>query len=199
MRQLLAGILVGLSAAVVVLGADALFTSFGGGGLQPLLAIELKTYDWRLSHTARPETARTDIALIDIDERSLRLLQPFAGRWPWPRVVHSSLIDFLAQSGARLIVYDIDFADADTRIGFKYGDSTWSGAESDKALADSIRAAGNVILLADASYDADTPEIDAPAARRLRRSTCPAFSIARACCRRSASLASAASGSATTC
>ncbi len=159
MRQLVAGILIGLSAALLVLGADALLTSFGGD-LQPLVAIELKTYDWRLAHTARPETARTDIALIDIDEGSLRLLQPFAGRWPWPRVVHSSLIDFLAHAGAKLIVYDIDFADADTRSGFKYGDSTWSGAESDQALADSVKAAGNVILLADASYDAETPEVD---------------------------------------
>lgn len=160
MRQTLAGIVVGLFAAAIVLGTDALFTSLGAGGIHPLLAIELKTYDWRLAHTARPETARADIALIDIDEGSLRMLQPFAGRWPWPRVVHSSLIDFLARAGAKLIVYDIDFADADTRLGFKYGDSTWSGAESDKALADSIKAAGNVILLADASYDAETPEVE---------------------------------------
>jgi adenylate cyclase len=159
-RQLLAGLLVGLCAAAVVLGADAFFTSFGGGGLHPFLAIELKTYDWRLSHAARPEAARKDIALVDIDERSLRALQPYAGRWPWPRVVHSSLIDFLARSGAKLIVYDIDFAEADTRVGFKYGDSTWSGAESDKALTDSVKAAGNVIMLADASYDAETPDID---------------------------------------
>jgi adenylate cyclase len=153
-------VVVGLAAAAIVLGADALFTAFGGGGLQPLLAIELKTYDWRLTHTARPDSANKEIVLVDIDEGSLRMLQPFAGRWPWPRVVHSSLIDFLAQAGAKLIVYDIDFAEADTRIGFKYGDSTWSGAESDKALADSIKAAGNVILLADASYDAETPDIE---------------------------------------
>ena len=141
-----------------MLAADLLFTMFSSGGLHPLQTVELKTYDWRLSHTARPETARKDIALIEIDEGSLRTLQPFAGRWPWPRVVHSSLIDFLAHAGAKLIVYDIDFAEPDSRVGFKYGDATWSGAESDKALADSVKAAGNVILLADASYDAETPE-----------------------------------------
>jgi adenylate cyclase len=157
-RKLVAGILVGCGAAGIVLAADALFTRFGGGGLHPMQAVELKTYDWRLSHTARPETARKDIALVEIDEGSLRTLQPFAGRWPWPRVVHSSLIDFLARSGAKLIVYDIDFAEPDSRIGFKYGDATWSGAESDKAFADSVKAAGNVILLTDASYDAETPE-----------------------------------------
>jgi adenylate cyclase len=159
-RRLFAGILLGISSAAIVIGADALLTAFAGGGLQPLFAIELKTYDWRLTHTARPETARKDIALVAIDEASLRTLQPYAGRWPWPRVVHSSLIDFLARAGAKLIVYDIDFAEPDTRAGFKYGDSTWSGADSDNALAASIKAAGNVILLADASYDADTTEIE---------------------------------------
>jgi adenylate cyclase len=155
-----AGILVGLTASAIVLAADAFFSSSSGGGLQPFLAIELKTYDWRLTHTARPETARTDIALVDIDEASVRALQPYAGRWPWPRVVHSSVIDFLAHAGAKAIVYDLDFAEPDTRTGFKYGDSIWSGAESDNALADSIKAAGNVILLADASYDAETTETE---------------------------------------
>ena len=159
MRRFAAGILIGLSAALLVLAVASLSARVGGGA-DPLQTIELKTYDWRLSHTARPETARTDIALIAIDEGSLRTLEPYAGRWPWPRVVHSSLIDFLAHAGAKLIAYDIDFAEADSRIGFKYGDSTWSGTESDKALADSIKAAGNVILLADASYDADTPEVE---------------------------------------
>ncbi len=143
-----------------MLAIAALSTRTGIGGTDPLQTVEMKTYDWRLSHTARPETARADIALVAIDEGSLRTLEPFAGRWPWPRVVHSSLIDFLARAGAKLIVYDIDFAEADSRVGFKYGDSTWSGAESDKAFADSIKAAGNVILLADASYDAETPEVE---------------------------------------
>ncbi len=160
MRKLIAGILVGLGASAVVLAIDLLFMRVGASGSSPLQTVELKTYDWRLAHTAQPETARRDIVLIEIDEGSLRTLQPYAGRWPWPRVVHSSLIDFLARAGAKLIAYDIDFAEPDTRIGFKYGDSTWSGADSDQALADSIRKAGNVILLADASYDAETPEVE---------------------------------------
>ena len=160
MRKLLAGILVGASASALVLAADLALARVSTSGSSPLQTVELKTFDWRLSHTAQPQTARRDIALIDIDEGSLRTLQPYAGRWPWPRVVHSSLIDFLASAGAKLIAYDIDFAEPDTRVGFKYGDSTWSGADSDRALAESIRKAGNVILLADASYDAETLEIE---------------------------------------
>ena len=159
MRKASAGLLVGCTAAVIVLAVDLLFTRLTGG-LHPLEAVELRTYDWRLSHTARPETARQDIALVEIDEYSLRNLQPNAGRWPWPRAVHSMLIDYLARAPAKVIAYDVNFAEADTLRGFDFGDGTWSGAESDKALADSIKAAGNVLLLADATFDGEAS--DAP-------------------------------------
>src|SRR6266511_4948334 len=163
MRKTVAGVLLGCVAAGVVFLADVSFRRLDAN---PLDTIELKTYDWRLARTARPHTARRDIALVEIDESSLRNLQANAGRWPWPRAVHSMLIDYLARGPAKVIVYDIDFAEADTRTGFEFGGATWSGAESDKALADSIRAAGNVILLADASYDGESknaPQVPAPA------------------------------------
>ncbi len=149
-----AGVLVGLGAAALILLGDRLLVAGSRGGLGPLELVELKTYDWRLGRTARPETARTDIALVEIDEYSLRNLQPNAGRWPWPRAVHSMLLDYLARAPAKVIAYDIDFAEADTRRGFDFGASTLSGAESDQALVDSVKAAGTVILLADATYEA---------------------------------------------
>jgi adenylate cyclase len=158
-RKWTAGGAIGLTAAVVVLGAQALFRAAAGGTtLTPLDAVELKTYDWRLTHTARPETARTDIALVEIDEYSLRNLQPYVGGWPWPRAVHSMLVDFLARAPARLIAYDVNFAAADTRKGFDMGGATLSGADSDQALIDSVKAAGNVILLTDATYEATSGE-----------------------------------------
>jgi CHASE2 domain-containing sensor protein len=90
----MAGLLVGLASAAAVLGADLVSGALvQGSGHHPLEIAELKTYDWRLTQTARPDTARKDIALIEIDEYSLRNLQPYAGRWPWPRVVHAMLID----------------------------------------------------------------------------------------------------------
>jgi adenylate cyclase len=155
-RKSLAGALAGLCAAAIVLAADRLFTAMtDGAGPHPLQTIELKTYDWRLSRTARPDTARTDIALVEIDEYTLRNLEPYVGRWPWPRVVHSMLIDYLALAQATVIGYDVDFAGADTRKGgFEFGGTEWSGPESDKALVESVRKAGNVILLADATYEA---------------------------------------------
>jgi adenylate cyclase len=158
-----AGLLVGLGAAALVLGTDLVSGAVAAGsGLNPLQTIELKTYDWRLTRTARPETARQDIALIEIDEYSLRNLEPYAGRWPWPRVVHAMLLEYLARAPAKLIVYDVNFAEADTRTGFDYGGDTWSGAASDQALVKAVRAAGNVILLADATYNSlsgESPEM----------------------------------------
>lgn len=142
-----------MAAAGLVLGTQALSTILvRGAALTPLDLIELKTYDWRLSRTARPETARKDIALVEIDEYSLRNLQPNAGRWPWPRVVHSMLIDYLTRGQPKLIVYDVDFAEADSRKGFEMGGDTWSGAQSDRAFIDSVKQAANVILLADATF-----------------------------------------------
>ena len=96
-----------------MLGADLVSGALvQGSGHHPLEIAELKTYDWRLTQTARPDTARKDIALVEIDEYSLRNLQPYAGRWPWPRVVHAMLIDYLARAPAKLIAYDVNFAEA---------------------------------------------------------------------------------------
>src|SRR5437762_1427597 len=118
-RRMRAGAIVGASASVLVLGLDAVLVRGAGSGWgQPLTAIELKTDDWRLARTAQPTSALTNISLVEIDEYSLRNLQPNAGRWPWPRVVHAELLDYLARAPAKVIAYDIDFAEPDTRLGF---------------------------------------------------------------------------------
>lgn len=147
MHRTVAGLVVGAAAAALVVGLDLLF--------HPFQTIELKTYDWRLARTAQPETARQDLVLVEIDEYSLRNLQPNAGRWPWPRAVHSMLLDYLARAPAKIVAYDINFAEPDTRIGFEFGGAVWSGAESDQAFVDAVRTSGNVILLADATYEGD--------------------------------------------
>jgi adenylate cyclase len=163
MHKTAAIILVGLAAAVIVLGAHALGEGTAAAtGLNPLETVELKTYDWRLRQTARPETARQDIALVRISEEALRKLEPVAGRWPWPRLVHAELIDYLARGPAAAIAYDVNFAGPDTRVGFPYGAETLSGAESDRMLVESMLAAGTVIALADATFEgnpADAPPV----------------------------------------
>jgi len=145
MRKAVAGLIVGLSAAALVLP----LTNIGA-----LRTVELKTYDWRLARTANPSTARRDIALVEIDEYSLRNLQPNAGRWPWPRFVHANLIEYLNRGKPAMIVYDINFAEPDDRT-FKFGGETMSGEESDRALVSAVRKAGNVLLLADATFEGE--------------------------------------------
>ncbi len=150
--------MLGLGAAALVLGLALLFARQSAGSIDPLQSIEFRTYDWRLTRTARPETARPDLALVEIDEYSLRNLQPNAGRWPWPRAVHSMLIDYLQRAPAKVIAYDVSFAEADTREGFAFGGDTVSGAESDEAFIDSVRKSGNVIMLSDATYEGEATD-----------------------------------------
>jgi adenylate cyclase len=112
--------------------------------------IELQTYDLRVAATARPSAPAKDIVLISIDDESIRRMEPLVGRWPWPRLVHATVIDYLAAAGAKVIGYDILFAERDVRK-FMVGDTEWTGEESDAALVESTRQAGNVVHTAEAS------------------------------------------------
>jgi len=158
-RRALAGATIGLAAVALVLILDATLALFRDpAALGPYETLELQTYDWRLTTTAKPETARRDIALIEIDEYSLQNLEGAAGRWPWPRIVHASLIEFLARGPAKVVAYDVTFGAADTRTGFTMGEATVSGAESDEAFADAVKKSGNVLLLADATFNGEKPD-----------------------------------------
>ena len=120
-------------------------------GLLPFVQhIELQTYDLRVAATARPAAPSDRISLVLIDDDSLRRMEPLVGRWPWPRLVHATVVDYLAAAGAKVIAYDILFAERDIRK-FMVGDTEWTGEESDAALVDSTRQAGNVVHVAEAS------------------------------------------------
>ncbi len=54
-----------------------------------------------------------DIVLVDIDEKSLAAMEKEAGRWPWPRVVYSDLVEGLEAQKPRAVVFDIMFTEAD--------------------------------------------------------------------------------------
>ena len=161
MKRVAIGTLIGLIAALVVLAAVAAFPR-SGGSPSPFDSVELKTYDWRMTRTARSGTARTDIALVDIDEASIRNAEPIAGRWPWPRVMHAMLVDFLARGPAKVVAYDVNFAQADDRGEFEFAGEKWTGVKSDAAFAESVRKAGNVVLLADATYDGEDTRVGPP-------------------------------------
>ncbi len=77
-------------------------------------------------------------------------MEPLVGRWPWPRLVHAAAIDYLSAAGANVIAYDILFPERDLRK-FMVADTEWTGDESDAALVESTRKAGNVVHAAEAS------------------------------------------------
>jgi adenylate cyclase len=73
----------------------------------PILELtELKTYDLRVQARGvlQPSPA---VVMAVIDERSLDL----EGRWPWPRSKIGALVDALSRDGARVIAFDIAFAE----------------------------------------------------------------------------------------
>lgn len=78
-------------------------------------SFENKTIDWRFAYRERlrGETSIIeDIAIVDIDERSLEKY----GQFPWPRRYHADLLDYLNGDGAIGVAFDIQFFDtpADT-------------------------------------------------------------------------------------
>jgi adenylate cyclase len=77
-----------------------------------------------------------ELLIVAIDEPSFQELRH---SWPWPRSLHARLIDRLSAAGARLILFDVIFAEPTDR-------------ENDSALASSIKRAGNVILAQTSDY-----------------------------------------------
>jgi adenylate cyclase len=149
-RRLSAGLLIGVAATLlgVLVGHLPFFET-----------VEWKLYDLRVRAAADPAAADPTIALVHIDERSIRHLAPVVGRWPWPRGVHGAVVDFLARAPARVVVYDVLFTEPDRSAGIDLGGHVVTGAESDADFAASVSRAGTVVLAADATFEG----LDAPA------------------------------------
>ena len=131
-------------AAVATLGALVL----GRGDF--VARVELATYDWRVRLTARPTEPSSEIIIVAMNDDSIKRLEPVVGRWPWPRLVHAAVIDYLARGPAKLIVYDGLFTEREVRR-FDVAGEEWTGTDSDLALAESVARAGTVVLGADAN------------------------------------------------
>ena len=58
-------------------------------------------YDFGLAASSRPPPA--DIVIVAIDDASIEAI----GRWPWPRAVHSTLLDQLTRAKPRAIGLDL--------------------------------------------------------------------------------------------
>lgn len=120
-RRFLSGVLVSL-----VIGA-ALCMALG---LDLLHGIQLQSSDLlsRATNAHGEIGSENRIVVVRIDDKSLDQLGRFS---LWPRSHHAKLIDVLAAAEARVVVFDILFAEP---------------APGDDALAHAIKSAGNVVL-----------------------------------------------------
>ncbi len=68
-------------------------------GAETLRQAEFAAYDAGVRMTTRDPGATKDIAIIAVDEQSIREI----GRWPWPRGVMADMIELLAAAEARIV------------------------------------------------------------------------------------------------
>ncbi|HEU4939792.1 MAG TPA: adenylate/guanylate cyclase domain-containing protein [Vicinamibacterales bacterium] len=155
-RKVVAGLLLGAGSALIVL----LLAWARVGGLDE---IDLRLYDWSLRRLADPAAVNHDIVLVEINDATIRDYADAVGRWPWPRVLQSNLIDFLQRAPARVIAYDIQLTEK-SRGSFQFGDDPWTAEESDDAMVTSVRSAGNVVMLVDATSPGMTGNSQQPGA-----------------------------------
>ncbi len=90
-----------------------------------------------------------DALVIDMDDASIRVLQPYFGSWPYNRDTYALVLDYLGEMGAKTVVFDILFADPRT---------------GDDAMRKAIARGTSVVLAATAQVDPDfvqsaTPEL----------------------------------------
>jgi adenylate cyclase len=102
----------------------------------PWRLLELRGYDW-LSVATAPGPSHLPIVIVGIDEASFAELNM---QWPWPRSLHGRLLDRLNEAGAAVVVFDVIFAEPS------------ADPKQDRALADAIGRAGNVLLASDLTF-----------------------------------------------
>jgi adenylate cyclase len=101
-----------------------------------------------------PREASNEVVIVDLDENSLRLV----GQWPWPRHIVADLILKLKEYGAKVVAFDIVFAEEDRTSPIKIinnipQDQEYEQAisliqslpDNDQVFADAIATAGNIV------------------------------------------------------
>ncbi len=141
-------VLRGFLIAIIAFGAMLVLTHLP---LFPLLQLKGLDLLFLLRGRLSPPSA---IVIVAIDEPSFTEISK---QWPWPRSVHARLIEQLNKAGAKIIGFDVLFAER-------------SDPAEDQALERAIREAGNIVLVSDRAV------IDDPLFRHtIRVDPIPAF------------------------
>ena len=101
-----------------------------------LEAFEAKTYDLRFSNLRGAIPPSPGIAIVAIDDKSIKEL----GRFPWSRTQYVPLIERLSAAGAKTVLFDAFFSERES-------------VHADHVFAAAIKKAGNVVLAMPFSFD----------------------------------------------
>jgi len=127
--------------------------------------LEMKTLDFRFRfrEAHHPGKPGTDIALVAIDEKSIKEI----GRWPWSRAEMAKLVRILAEGKPRVISFDILFSEPEASDSLrllqtlkqdyqerpspdarflKTLETKEREANADAQFVEAVRKAGNVVL-----------------------------------------------------
>jgi adenylate cyclase len=91
----------------------ALLATLEFSHLHLFASLDNRFNDFVVRHHSLTLEADSDIVIIDIDERSLKKMAEFEGKWPWPLAVHATLVELLQPYRPRAIIFDIQFSDRD--------------------------------------------------------------------------------------
>ena len=97
--------------------------------------IERRGFD-ALTVAQAPGKSSLPITIVGIDEPSFAQV---GRQWPWPRSLYAKVIDNLSKSGALVIAIDVLLSEPSTEA-------------EDRALAEAIKRAGNVVIASDMQY-----------------------------------------------
>ena len=96
-----------------------------------LQGFDNKYYDF-LTRVKRSTPVKPDsVVIVVIDQFSLKYFNDNKQQWPWPREFYASITDYLTKCGAKAIVFDMFFSEADIdRMNAEKGggDSTFGNA-----------------------------------------------------------------------
>ena len=145
-----------LVVVAIVIAADYVSTNI-------TLLIDQKAGDLMLAANARRRPVSDRVVIVDIDQRSLELMNGMAGSWPWPRSVHGELIDYIEAQHPRAIAFDVLFNELDVYR-----------PEQDAYFADAVARYPNVWLAMTLNNDGKGARVlDMPRAVGMRPLTSP--------------------------
>jgi len=92
-----------------------IFIAFSFGNFSFFESLERFIYGIEMRFSISPSMGMNRIAIVNIDEKSLKHLGP----WPWPRYIIADMIAILKDNGARLIGLDLTFNENEQNRGLQ--------------------------------------------------------------------------------